>query len=86
MSATKVSAYTAKTKQAEIFRRAAAGENFIVTNNGKHQVEIRQARPDQNQISPAVKALKMLHERQLEQRKGGSQQALKKLREAGRDS
>ena len=85
MSSTKVSAYTAKTKQAEIFRRAAAGEKIIVTKNGKPQVEIRQARSEQNQIRPAVKALKVLQQQQLDERRGGSQKELKKLQEQGRD-
>ncbi len=85
MSSTKVSAYTAKTKQAEIFRRAAAGEKIVVTKNGKPQVEIRQARSDQYQIRPAVKALKTLQQQQLDERRGGSQKELKKLQEQGRD-
>ncbi len=39
--AARVTAYECRTNQAEIFRRAAAGETIIVTNNGVPQVEIR---------------------------------------------
>jgi antitoxin (DNA-binding transcriptional repressor) of toxin-antitoxin stability system len=37
---TEVSAYNAKTRQAELFRRAAAGEVFLVTDNGKPQLVV----------------------------------------------
>ena len=82
---TEVSAYNAKTKQAELFRRAAAGEVFLVTNNGKPQVEIRQATESRKTITNAVKALKTLQANQLAARKGGSQKELKALMEQGRD-
>ncbi|RLA43983.1 MAG: hypothetical protein DRR42_21025 [Gammaproteobacteria bacterium] len=82
---TEVSAYNAKTRQAELFRRAAAGEVFLVTNNGKPQVEIRQATESKITVSNAVDALKALQSKQLAARKGGSQKQLKALMEQGRD-
>jgi antitoxin (DNA-binding transcriptional repressor) of toxin-antitoxin stability system len=82
---TEVSAYNAKTRQAELFRRAAAGEVFLVTNNGKPQVEIRQATESKKTISDTVDALKVLQSKQLAARKGGSQKQLKALMEQGRD-
>ena len=82
---TEVSAYNAKTRQAELFRRAAAGEVFLVTNNGKPQVEIRQATESKKIVSNAVAALKTLQSKQLAARKGGSQKQLKALMEHGRD-
>ena len=82
---TEVSAYNAKTRQAELFRRAAAGEVFLVTNNGKPQVEIRQATESKETISDAVDALKALQSKQLAAKKGGSQKQLKALLEQGRD-
>ena len=85
MSITRVTAHEAKAKQAEIFRRAAAGERILVTNNDKPQVEIRQVLPIQSYIREAVKALTMLHKQQLAQIKGGSQKTLKKLINEGRD-
>jgi antitoxin (DNA-binding transcriptional repressor) of toxin-antitoxin stability system len=82
---TEVSAYNAKSRQAELFRRAAAGEVFLVTNNGKPQVEIRQATESKKTVSDAVDALKALQSKQLAARKGGSQKQLKALVEHGRD-
>ncbi len=82
---TEVTAYNAKTRQAELFRRAAAGEVFLVTNNGKPQVEIRQATQPQKTVRDAIRALKALQSKQLAARKGGSQKQLKALMEHGRD-
>ncbi len=82
---TEVSAYNAKTRQAELFRRAASGEVFLVTNNGKPQVEIRQATQSKKTITNAIRALKALQSNQLAARKGGSQKQLKALMEHGRD-
>ena len=79
MSATKVTAHETKAKQAEIFRRAAAGERILVTNNDKPQVEIRQVMPTQERIHEAIDALTVLHQKQLVYTKGGSEQALKKI-------
>ncbi|MEE8059174.1 MAG: hypothetical protein V3T17_15260 [Pseudomonadales bacterium] len=83
MNRTKITAYETKTRQAEIFRRAAAGETFVVTNNSKPQVEIRQVLPAQVDIAKAIKALTALQKRQ--RNKGGSQSALKAMLDAGRD-
>jgi antitoxin (DNA-binding transcriptional repressor) of toxin-antitoxin stability system len=80
-----VSAYNAKTKQAELFRRAAAGEVFLVTNNGKPQVEIRQATPPKALIRDAIKGLIDLQKEQLSANKGGSQDQLKAIMDEGRD-
>jgi len=82
---TEVSAYNAKTRQAELFRRAAVGEVFLVTNNGKPQVEIRQATQSKKTVTNAIRALKALQNNQLAARKGGSQKQLKALMEHGRD-
>jgi len=85
MNITKITAYEAKTKQAEIFRRAAAGEQFIVTNNNKPQVEIHQFTPPRADIRSAIKALTTLQKQKLTSVKGGSQQSLKTLLDEGRD-
>ena len=85
MKVTKISAYNTKTRQAEIFRRAAAGEVFLVTNNGKPQAEIRQATPARTTITKAIKALQALQNKQLAKGKGGTQRDLRKLMEEGRD-
>ncbi len=82
---TEVTAYNAKTRQAELFRRAADGEVFLVTNNGKPQVEIRQATQSRNIIRDAINALEALQSKQLATKKGGSQEQLKSLMEHGRD-
>ena len=84
MNITKVTAYQAKSRQAEIFRRAAAGEKILVTNNDKPQVEIRQVTPVQTVIREAIDALATLQQQQLAQTKNSSQAALKKLIDAGR--
>ena len=85
MTVTKVTAYQTKAKQAEIFRRAAAGEKFLVTNNDKPQVEIHQVTPTQTLICDAIDALATLQQQQLAQNKGSSQKALlKKLISEGR--
>ncbi len=89
MKMTRVTSYETKSKQAEIFRRAAAGEEFLVTNNGKPQVEIRQAIMPETIVSGAVKVLKELQKRGIT--KGISadvdtdQRTLKSLWEEGRD-
>ena len=85
MKSTRITAYETKTKQAEIFRRAAAGENFVVTNNGVPQVEIRKVKEDQPTIAGAIKALASLQKRQLAEGAGGSQSELKRLVDEGRD-
>ena len=54
----RVTAYECKTKQAEVFRRAAAGETIIVTNNGVPQVEIRKAPADAESMADALGALR----------------------------
>ena len=79
---TRVTAYETKTKQAEIFRRAAAGENFLVTNNGKPQVEIRRAPAERAEIAKALEALADL---QTAQRECTQHIDLKALIEDGRD-
>ena len=85
MNITKVTAHQAKSKQAEIFRRAAAGEKFLVTNNDKPQVEIHQVTPTHTLISEAIDALTVLQQQQLANNKGDSQKALKELISEGLD-
>ena len=85
MKPTRVTAYESKTRQAEIFRRAAAGETIIVTNNGVPQVEIRKATANDATIAGAVKELATLQRRQLAAAAGGSQKELRRLLEEGRD-
>ena len=85
MTVTKVTAYQAKSRQAEIFRRAAAGEKFLVTNNDKPQVEICQVTPAATLIREAIDGLAALQQQQLSQNKGGSQKALQEIIREGRD-
>ena len=80
-----VTAYECKTKQAEIFRRAAAGERIIVTNNGVPQVEIRKAPADRDMIADAVRALGTLQREQLAAGVGGDSAELRRIEEEGRD-
>ena len=82
---TRVTAYECKTKQAEIFRRAAAGETIIVTNNGVPHVEIRKASTDDQAIAGAVHALAALQRDQLAAGAGGSAAELRGIQEEGRD-
>jgi prevent-host-death family protein len=80
---THITAYETKTKQAEIFRRAAAGEHFLVTNNGKPQVVIRSAQTVAKQeITEALEALSEIQTGQLER---AQHVDLKTLIEEGRD-
>ena len=81
----RVTAYECKTRQAEIFRRAAAGETIIVTNHGVPHVEIRKASPDDQGIADAIGALAALQRTQLAAGAGGSQQELRRIQEQGRD-
>lgn len=83
--ALRVTAYECKTKQAEIFRRAAAGETIIVTNNGVPQVEIRKAPADDERIADAIEGLSALQRKQLAAGTGGNHEELRRLQEAGRD-
>ena len=83
--AIRVTAYECKTKQAEIFRRAAAGETIIVTNNGVPQVEIRRAPADDEGVAEAVEGLAALQEVQLAAGAGGSHEELRRMQEQGRD-
>ena len=81
----RVTAYECKTKQAEIFRRAAAGETIIVTNNGVPQVEIRRAPTDDERIGAAIQGLAALQQGQLAAGRGGTQAELRRMQESGRD-
>ena len=81
----RVTAYECKTKQAEVFRRAAAGETIIVTNNGVPQVEIRKAPEDGESIAAALEALRALQANQLAAGATGSQRELRRMQEEGRD-
>ena len=85
MSTVQVTAYECKTKQAEIFRRAAAGETIIVTHNGVPHVEIRKARDDEERIASAVHALSALQSVQVAARVGGSHEELRRIQRQGRD-
>ena len=85
MKRTRVTAYECKTKQAEIFRRAAAGETIIVTNNGVPHVEIRKAPVNDDSIAGAVRALAALQRDQLTRGSGGSADELRRIQEQGRD-
>lgn len=85
MKSTRVTAYETKTRQAEIFRRAAAGENFVVTNNGVPQVEIHKVKEDDASIADAIKKLAALQKKQLANGLGGSSDELKQLVDEGRD-
>ena len=80
-----VTAYECKTKQAEIFRRAAAGERIIVTNNGVPQVEIRKAPTVRDMVADAVRALGALQREQLAAGVGGDSAELRRIQEQGRD-
>ena len=82
---TLITAYECKTKQAEMFRRAAAGETIIVTNNGVPQVEIRKAPADDKGIAGAVHALAALQRNQLAAGAGGSAADLRRMQQQGRD-
>ncbi len=81
----RVTAYECKTKQAEVFRRAAAGETIIVTNNGVPQVEIRKAPADAESMADALGALRALQARQLAAGATGSHQELRRMQDEGRD-
>ena len=83
--AVRVTAYECKTKQAEVFRRAAAGETIIVTNNGVPQVEIRKAPVDSETVTGALEALRALHASQLAAGVAGSHEELRRMQEEGRD-
>ena len=80
-----VTAYECKTKQAEIFRRAASGETIIVTKNGVPHVEIRQAQTSESHAADAFRALVALQKAQLAARVGGSAAELRRMQEQGRD-
>ena len=84
-STVRVTAYECKTKQAEIFRRAAAGETIIVTNNGRPQVEIRKVSPENDRIAAAVRTLGDLQREQLAAGVGGGADELRRTQEQGRD-
>ena len=84
-STVRVTAYECKTRQAEIFRRAAAGETIIVTNHGVPHVEIRKAPADNESIADAIRALSALQRTQLAVGAGGSQEELRRIQEEGRD-
>ena len=81
----RVTAYECKTRQAEIFRRAAAGETIIVTNHGVPHVEIRKAPAGDRNIAGAIHALSDLQRMQLAAGAGGSQEDLRRIQEQGRD-
>ena len=84
-STVRVTAYECKTRQAEIFRRAAAGETIIVTNHGVPHVEIRKAPAADESIAGAVQALSALQRMQLAVGASGSQEELRRMQEEGRD-
>ena len=81
----RVTAYECKTRQAEVFRRAAAGETIIVTNNGVPQVEIRKAPADKDSVAAALEALRALQASQLATKATGSHEQLRRMQEEGRD-
>lgn len=81
----RVTAYECKTRQAEVFRRAAAGETIVVTNNGVPQVEIRKATADGKRVAGALEALLALQARQLAAGATGSHRELRRIQEEGRD-
>lgn len=85
MKTTRVTAYESRSKQAEIFRRAAAGENILVTKNGVPYVEIHRARIDDVVVTDAVKALAALQKKQLSIGTGGRQDDLNRMLNMGRD-
>ena len=82
--AARVTAYECRTKQAEIFRRAAAGETIIVTKNGAPHVEIRKAPTDKEMFTAAVHALGGLQQAQLVAGVGTSARELRRILEDGR--
>ena len=81
----RVTAYECKTRQAEVFRRAAAGETIVVTNNGVPQVEIRKAPADGESVARALEALFALQASQLAAGATGSHRELRRMLEEGRD-
>ena len=81
----RVTAYECKTRQAEVFRRAAAGETIIVTNNGVPQVEIRKAPADKDSVAGALEALRALQASQLAAEATGGHEELRRMQEEGRD-
>ena len=81
----RVTAYECKTRQAEIFRRAAAGETIIVTNHGVPHVEIRKAPIGDQNIASAIQALSALQRTQLAAGAGGNEEELRRIQEQGRD-
>lgn len=81
----RVTAYECKTRQAEVFRRAAAGETIVVTNNGVPQVVIRKAPADGESVAGALEALRALQARQLAAGATGSHRELRRMQEEGRD-
>ncbi len=80
----RVTAYECKSKQAEIFRRAVAGETIIVTKNGVPIVEIRKARNADSMVADAVQALAELQSTQLADGLGGGAAELRRIQEEGR--
>ena len=68
-----------------MFRRAAAGETIIVTNNGVPQVEIRKAPADEDSIAGALVALSALQASQLAAGATGNHEELRRMQEDGRD-
>lgn len=80
-----ITAYECKTRQAEVFRQAAAGETIIVTRNGVPHVEIRKAPVDEQGVPGAVRALAELQRAQLAAGASGSAADLRRMREEGRD-
>ena len=85
MPTVQVTAHECKAKQAEIFRRAAAGETIIVTRNGVPHVEIRKARHDDERTASAVHALSALHSVQVAASVGCSHEELRRIQREGRE-
>lgn len=81
----RVTAYECKTRQAEVFRRAAAGETIVVTNNGVPQVEIRKAPAEGKSVAGALEALLALQADQIAAGATGSHRELRRMQEEGRD-
>lgn len=81
----RVTAYECKTRQVGVFRRAAAGETIVVTNNGVPQVEIRKAPPDRESVAGTLEALQALQAGQLAAGAGESHRELRRMQEEGRD-
>ena len=80
-----ITAYECKTRQAEVFRQAAAGERIVVTRNGVPHVEIRKAPVDDQGIPGAVQALAELQRNQLAAGATGSATDLRRIQQQGRD-